>query len=177
MTRYDEIEDGFVNRLAVLRTYEWEVQAFPDNKARFELQAGKPRITVAYNNSYYGDSNSPGRPAILSMGGTMAQEQFVEIVVAIESKSLRGPRGVYQGYEYIRTLLLGWSPSPEFRKASFLREEFEEHDAGRFKFSLVVLTSRLVIESQTEIGPGGLNPEDDPETPPLFLEGSADITC
>lgn len=178
MAYYSDVEDNIVARLAPLAGRGFVVQEFPDTEAARRRQSGKATITVAYNNSYYGDSNSPGRPALMTLGAMSGQEEFAEFMVTFVAARLRTQRGIYEAMDLAERLLLGWEPGSKSKKITFIKKQFVEHEDGRYVFALTLLTSRLVVEAKSETGqPGGLTPGDAPAEPPLFKEGETRITC
>lgn len=171
----DQVEDACVERLSPLALEGFVVRPMPDTGKELSRPSEKGRVTIAFARSYNGDSNSPGRPAMKTMG-LAGQEQFVEFSCFIESPRLRGTSGVYYALEKCTTLLIGWQPLHGWTEISFMDEKFEDHNNGVFSFNLTFLTARYIVPAVTpDNNVGGLTPGDYPDTPPLFSEGCTNL--
>lgn len=98
---YAELEDLIVERLSPLVSPTLEVVPMPDTQEQFMRAVKHVRLTVAANESLFGDHKS---------ASIITQEEKINPVVYIQSNRLRTNTGVYNAIAAVKLLLLGWQP-------------------------------------------------------------------
>jgi len=86
MSMYEDIESAVVDRLAPFGTVGFDVVALPETQAEYSRPFVNGKITVAYHSSSYEKANSIGH---------MSQYEEIAIIVSIQSRFLRGDKGIY----------------------------------------------------------------------------------
>jgi hypothetical protein len=102
--RPDQLEDDIV---AQLLTYidpvaVAEVIALPSDDGSYKRPTNIGKVVVAYDNSDYKED-------ITTL--PMAQPEWIEIVVTLQSRTLRGPVGIYTLFALVKDALIGYTPT------------------------------------------------------------------
>lgn len=106
MSIYANIEQAIADRLSPFGGLDFDVRVLPENQSEYGQRAfNAGRITVAYHSSKFMDHNS--------IGAGTSQFEKATFAIAIESRTLREAKGVYNIASIIRRYLVGFSPSGE----------------------------------------------------------------
>jgi len=103
MSIYTDIEQAVADRLAPFGAADFDVRVLPEKQSEYEQRPfGTGRITVAYHSSKFDEHNS--------IGAATSQFEEVTIALAIQSRFLRGPKGIYTIAGIVRRYLVGFEP-------------------------------------------------------------------
>ena len=142
MSMYEDIESAVVNRLAPFGTIGFEVVALPETQADYSRPFVNGKITVAYHSSNYDKPNSVGH---------MSQYEEIAIIISIQSRFLRGDKGVYNIASIVRKALIGFEPANYWRMWA---KEFGLKDAkledGLWTYYGLFCTKALAVEDFEE---------------------------
>ena len=174
---YDRLEDAIAARLSALMPLGYEVKTLPDTEAELQRPAGfKPRVTVAYSGSNFGDGADSKNPAV-HLTGAVAQTEFCTLDVVFEAQRLRGNRGYHEALRLAMQLLLGFKPIG-WSKLMFRTNEFKNHADGVFVFHLVVTCYRFIMEATDDQGaPLDLDGTTGQPAEPLLTDANFTIAC
>lgn len=176
---YSNLEDKLVERLAELRGLGYYLGPFPENKEAHRTASGnKPRVTVSYGGSNFGESSNAKNPTVLS-GQIVTQQEFCEVNITVEAKRLRGDSGIYAAIDRIYPLILGYQV-PGW-SAMFLKgTSYVKFDKGLYTFMITFSCDRLIAPQQNDnlqnlTLSGNLAPTE--TTLPDFQTGQVNVDC
>ena len=177
MMSITEIEGAIVDRLAPLSALGYRVSISPDTQSAAERRTRGTIVYVALKRTYFGSTNSPGRPEVLQLGAGIAQEEFIELDVYVESPKLHTEKGLYDVLTKVQRQLFGWRPPFSSAPILLLDVTLDKLEEGYFSFTLTILASRLIVANvDPETGEiASLNPETGeydlpvPDQPPGLL--------
>jgi|ERR1044072_1236927 hypothetical protein len=102
---YEYIEDQIYQRLAPFEAADIEVRKLPEDQKELETDGSRPfkkgRITIGYKGSKWKEPRSTAQ---------IIQEEKLIFEIAIQSRQLRGNRGVYLLKKLIKEALVGFQP-------------------------------------------------------------------
>lgn len=118
-----------------------EIEAIGENDADYILPFGKRKIIVAF-------SNEEPDPSSKSMD-MVHLPTFVVFSILLQSKTVRGPNGIYQVSNLVKKYLTGYQPSDgsPFMYAGF---RFEQKVKNTFEYSLDFKTKAIVVQQVSE---------------------------
>lgn len=142
MSIYQDIEAAVVARLAPFGSVGFEVVALPETQSDYSRPFVNGKITVAYHSSSYDKPNSIGH---------MSQYEEISVIVSIQSRFLRGDKGIYSIASIVRKALLGFEPAGYWRMWA---KEFGLKDAkledGLWTYYGLFCTKALAVEDFEE---------------------------
>lgn len=145
MSIYENIEAAIVDRLKVFEAAGFSVVPLPETQADYVRPFVNGKITVAYHSSEYKEHNSVG---------VMSQYEEIRFILSVQSRTLRGTKGVYNITSIIRSALIGFQPAGYWRmwaKESGLQEAKLED--GLWTYYAIFSTKALAVEDfEEELG-------------------------
>lgn len=98
-----QLEDDIVTQiLTVITTDVADVLAMPEDDNGFKRPMQKGKVVVAYQLSEYKDTLSTL---------PIQQPESVEVVITLQSRTLRGTFGIYNLFKLVKQAVLGFTPS------------------------------------------------------------------
>lgn len=123
-----------------------DVEVLPENKAGIEDALVRPRVTVAYRQSTFGESKDA--PLFAGLGSAAAQEETVHIDILVRARGRKTDAGVYPVIHAVRGLLLGITPFPGARALVFTGQQLDDfEDRGGWRYMLSVSTSTVIVST------------------------------
>ncbi|MGI9158252.1 MAG: Gp37 family protein [Saprospiraceae bacterium] len=153
---YAKLEDAIVQRLEPLKALGFEVVALPDRDADYERPFKFGRVTVAYKSSLFTEDGTSGRPVLYSTS-EIVQKETVEVEVVIQSRTLRGEKGVHWLKAAVSKQIIGWQPD-SWGRLYGKEYRFVEHADGIFTYALSLFTTGLLVQ------------HDDPKSLPVLSQ-------
>jgi Gp37 protein len=146
---YTTLVDDIVTRLAPLLDLDIEVERLPETESEYTATFEKPRITVAYKRSQFGDENVKVMPRMVSMNEFVADE-YAEIHVAYRSRLLYdADTGVNAVCLEAKKLLFGFMPTDWGRL--FPREfELEKNEDGVWMAIMIFACIGRAVQNQQD---------------------------
>lgn len=142
--KYEDIEDAIKNRLVAKLGNTVEVIVMPEFQAQNVRAFNKPRLTVAYAHSMFGEGRYGDKLPTISVDGVV-QEENIQIKVMVEAKKLRGADGVYQNLVAVRQALIGFEPLG-LDKLKIVEAKFDEFTDNLWSYQLIFGTKGYIIE-------------------------------
>lgn len=106
MFSYEQAEEDIFQRLKAFEAAEIEVRKLPEDQEEMAADGNRPfkkgRLTIGYKGSKWKDTRSTSQ---------VIQEEKLTFEIAIQSKQLRGSRGVYNLKRVVTQALLGFRPT------------------------------------------------------------------
>ena len=99
---FEQLENDIVSRLQPLATESIEVIALPETEKDFKRGIDDARITVAFNGAEWQKNTTTDK---------ISQTLVVTTGVVVQARFLRGEKGVYQLFDNVRKLLIGYAPT------------------------------------------------------------------
>lgn len=110
---YEQVETDILTRLAPLSGFDIEVVPLPENQNDFKRPFGKGKVTVGYKGSKWKMPSSTGE---------VSQLEIVTFEFGLQSRTLRGPVGIYTILNFVLVALIGFKPTNS--------EKMYAHEAG-----------------------------------------------
>jgi hypothetical protein len=175
LSRYEQIENAIIARLAPIKDDGAIVQATPQNQNEYERFFEKPGIVVAWKESSF--------EAPQSTNG-VSQWETMHFEIYIFQKQLRGNFNIYDLYNRVRLLLVGFRPATtegKFQKMWLVKFKPEQLDENMWVYCVTMATVGLVVEDATDDGYYGQqfptftpNPANPYDTNDIFTAGGTD---
>lgn len=141
---YAKLEDAIVARLEPLKALGFEVVALPDRDGDYDRPFKFGRVTVAYKSSLFNEDGFNGKPMIFSTN-EIVQRETAELEVVIQSRTLRGDKGVHWLSRAVTKQIIGWEPDSWGRL--YGREyRYVEHADGIWTYALTLFTAGLMVQ-------------------------------
>lgn len=106
MFSYEQAEEEIFQRLKAFEAADIEVRKLAEDQEELATDGPRPfkkgRLTIGYKGSKWGDTRSTAQ---------IIQEEKVTFEIAIQSKQLRGSRGVYNLKRVVTQALIGFRPT------------------------------------------------------------------
>ncbi len=102
MSIYEEIESEIADRLAAVIGAGIDVTVLPERQADYSRPFVNGQVTVCYHSSKYAEPNSTAQ---------MSQYEDISFILAIQSRTLRGDKGIYEIASKCRRYLIGFEPT------------------------------------------------------------------
>lgn len=143
---YTTLVDDIVARLAPLLDNDIQVERLPETEAEFTQAFEKPRITVAYKKSQFGDENVKVMPRMASVNEFVADE-YAEIHVMYQSRLLYDSEtGIHAVCSQAKQLLYGYQPTDWGRL--FPREfELDKNESGIWFAVMIFATIARAVQA------------------------------
>lgn len=142
--KYEDIEDAIKDRLVTKLGSTVEVIVMPEFQAQNVRAFNKPRLTVAYAHSMFGEGRYGDKLPTISVDGVV-QEENIQIKVMVEAKKLRGAEGIYQNLVAVRQALIGFEPLG-LDKLKAVEAKFDEFTENLWSYQLIFGTKGYIIE-------------------------------
>lgn len=165
--KYWELEDDIVARLTASLSSVADIVALPDNQDANRRPTVKPRVTVSYFHSMFGEGRYGDRLPTLSTDGAV-QEENIQFKVTIESKKRRGEGGLLELLTAVRQSVTGYEPRG-LDKIKILEQKFEDFAENLWSYSVLFATKGIVIEEGTIENLPNLNTVDFDELFPVSI--------
>lgn len=143
--KYEDIEDAIIAKLVADYGTSIQVIPTPENQASSVKPYEKPRVTVSYYHSMFGEGRYGDRLPTVSTDGVI-EEENIQIKITIDAKKLRGDGGVYDLLVKVRQSLLGLEPLG-LDKLKLIETKFEEYAENLFSYSLMFGTKGYVVQA------------------------------
>lgn len=144
-TTFDLLEDAIVTQLGPMAAAGIEVIPMPETDPEKDEAFENPRITVMYTNSEYDDQPIKGNPKSFSTS-EVSQMEYANISLNIQSRKLRGTKGVHALKEDVEKLLLGFRPNKAWSRM-FLKSNDHVHQKDNvWYYVLMMVTSRPLVQ-------------------------------
>lgn len=144
MFSYEAAEDDIYNRLKVFESVNVEVEKLPENHKNFKRPYEKAKITVGYKGSKWEKTKSTQQ---------IAQDEKLTFELALQSKVLRGPRGLYNLKRLVTVALVGFAPTDCDRMTadeSGMTGVTETLVDGVWTYTMLFCTTTLTVEDFEE---------------------------
>lgn len=99
---YEQAETDIYNRLAPFQGADIEVVKLPENQTDFKRPFAKGKYTVSYKSSKWKNPQSTFE---------ISQEEELTFEIAIQARTLRGAKGVYNLLKVLKAALIGFRPA------------------------------------------------------------------
>lgn len=140
---YEQAEDDIYNRLLPFEGADIEVAKLPESQADFKRPYVKAKFTIGYKGSKWKDPRSTSH---------ISQEEEVIFEIAIQSRTLRGAKGVYTLKRLLTQALVGFQPTDCDRM--YAKESGMTGDAtladGVWSYSALFACTTLSVEDFEE---------------------------
>lgn len=141
---YVDLELSIISQLNLLVDGGVEVVQTPDTDLEKDIAFEKPRVTIMYINSKFGES-SGGLPPTMSTAESV-QMEYAQITCNIQSRSLRGSKGVHAIGGDCKKLLLGFRPDKVWGRLFLDSYTFAEHKDNVWYWVLTFACSRTIVQ-------------------------------
>lgn len=144
MFSYEQVEEDIYQRLLPFQGISIDVVKLPDNEADFKRAFAKGKITIGYKGSKWDAPRSTSQ---------IAQEEKLIFEVAMQSRELRGSRGLYMLKRVVTQALTGFQPTdcnrmyPEESGMTGVKETFTD---GVWTYSAIFHCTTLTVEDFEE---------------------------
>lgn len=143
---YDQIEDAIVTKLTADIVVDGNVivEALPDNQLANVPAMDKPRLTVAYHHSMFGEGRYGDSLPTISTSSSV-QDENIRMSVEIEARKKRGALGVYDLIYKVRQSILGFEPL-SLEKLKLVEVRFVNMVNNNFIYSVTFGTKGVAVE-------------------------------
>lgn len=143
---YEALEDAIVTKLTADLVVDGNIiiEALPDADLENIPATNKPRLTVAYHHSIFGEGRYGDSLPTISTGPSI-QDENIRMSVEIEARSKRGALGVYDLIFKVRQSILGYQPL-NIEKLKLVEVRFVKHVNNNFIYSVTFGTKSIAIE-------------------------------
>jgi len=143
---YEALEDAIVTKLTADLVVDGNIiiEALPDADLENIPATNKPRLTVAYHHSIFGEGRYGDSLPTISTGPSI-QDENIRMSVEIEARSKRGTLGVYDLIFKVRQSILGYQPL-NIEKLKLVEVRFVKHVNNNFIYSVTFGTKSIAIE-------------------------------
>lgn len=141
---YEQAETDIIARITPFINAGIEVIPLPQNQADFKRPFEKAKITVAYKGSKWEKPQSTAE---------MSQDEDVMFEFSIQSKTLRGDRGIYIVKSLLIQALVGFAPTncdKMYCKESGMTEAKTTFEDGVWTYTLIMCCRNVSVEDFTE---------------------------
>lgn len=142
---YEQAEQDILTRLTPFVTAgAIDMVLIPQNQADFKRPFQKGKITICYKGSKWGDPRSTAQ---------ISQEEEVMFQIEIQSRTLRGDRGIYLMKKALNQALIGFAPTDcdrMYAKESGMTSVAETLNDGVWTYSLIVACKTISVEDYEE---------------------------
>jgi Gp37 protein len=141
---YQAAEQDIIDRIAPFKTAAIDIQILPENQVDFKRPFEKAKITVAYKGSKWKDPASTGH---------MSQDEEVMFEFSIQSRTLRGDRGIYKVKALLIQALVGFAPTDcdkMYCKESGMTQAHTTFEGGVWTYTLIMCCRNVSVEDFEE---------------------------
>lgn len=152
LLNYQLLEQSVVNRLNPLTNNGTIVIPLPETQDEMVKPFKDSKITVLYKSSDYDDTVTRGLPSLMS-SDIVAQWEYAEIELVIQSRLLRGATGAHYLKRAIDVLLIGFEPEGWHKmvpKQYQLIPNQQDVVDGVWTFSYIWVTKNISVEASEE---------------------------
>lgn len=140
---YQQAEADILARLQPLAGADLEVEALPEKLSDFNRPFEKGKITVGYKGSKWDKPRSTAQ---------ITQQEELSFEISMQSRTLRGPKGIYAIKYLITKALLGFQPTDcerMYAHESGMTGTATQND-GVWTYSAIFCCTALVVEDFEE---------------------------
>lgn len=143
---YETIENNVLTRLAPLTEANIDVILMPENQSVPIRPQARAMVIVQYLIS---DTTNGSEKVQSKSTGFTTHDELVFIEITIRSKNLRGEFGIYNIYELVNALLLGYSPG-DCNKLLFKSFKFDGYLENLWTYVAHYCATRNLVEKDPE---------------------------
>ncbi len=141
---YEQAEDDIVTRLMPFINAGIDIAKLPEAQADFKRPFDKAKITIGYKGSKWDKPTSTGH---------ISQDEDVMFEFSIQSRTLRGDRGIYIVKALIIQALVGFAPTDcdkMYCKESGMTGAKEVFEDGVWTYTLIMCCRNVSVEDFEE---------------------------
>lgn len=137
---YEQAEEDIKDKLNPLVGAGVLVGVMPENQADYKKPSAAPQVWVCYSGDDYEKPKGVG---------TIVQDGLINFEIVLQAKKLRGVNGIYQLFDLIQKLLLGFEPT-DCTKLYLSKKELLKLDENLWEYHIIFSASTIACEVESD---------------------------